>query len=370
MRYVSRDVRPFSRRRGRAPSRAVGARGARAGGGAVNDLARAAIVVAPLALGLGAFALDSVPAWGAPEVPPGVVASVDGEAISRSEFEAFFRRYLRQNLYHGGSEARLREIRSSALDQMILERLVAREVERRGIAGDPQAVDRQIAALEQRYGMSDRWAEVKKKLPVLRQQLLLKSRSDVLRMQIAEIAEPDESQLARYYRENIELFTEPMAWDLSVILVGVPPSALSDAWRAAEARGQELYQQLRAGEDFAALASTESTHESSAAGGVLGLVHKGQLAPEVEAALEAVDVGQVTPPIRVLEGYALFKKEGVRPTRVRSLEQVRERARGLYVREQKKRLWQRFTEELKTNARITLYEQVDAAEQDMAEPPK
>lgn len=346
--------------------------GCAAGGSARlwTKLGCVALWIGLLALGFGALSLGPVRAQGAHGVPLDVVAVIDGESISQKEFEAYLQRYLRQNLYHGGSQERLSELRSQALDQMILERLVSREIERRGIGGDQQAVEQQIAALKQRYGASGRWAEVEAKLPALRQHLYEKSRSEVLRTKIEEIAEPDEAALTRYYEGNLDLFTQPEAWSLSVILVGVPPTAATQDWRVADTKSQELYAEIMSGADFGAVAKANSTHESAASNGSLGLVHKGQLAPEIESALESIAVGGATPPVRVLEGYALFEKQGVRPARVQPFALVRERVRGLYLRDRGKQQWDQFTENLKANAQITVHVRRDAAEQEGANPPK
>ena len=321
-----------------------------------------------LFIAIGALNLESAKAQGAPLVPSGVVALVDGESIALGDFEAFFQRYLRQKLYHGGSREQVRELRSEALDQMILERLIVREIERREIGGDEEAVEQQIAALKQRYGTSDRWTEVQTNLPALRQHLYEKSRSDVLRAEIEEIAEPGEADLTRFYEDNLSLFTEPAAWSLSVILVGVLPTALSQEWREAEAKSQDIYTRILDGSDFGAIAKTDSNHESATSNGWLGLTHKGQLAPEIELALEAISVGETTPPIKVLEGYALFKKQGVRPAQVQPFALVRQRVRELYLRKRKKQQWDSFTEDLRANAQISINEWGDASEPDGANP--
>lgn len=321
-----------------------------------------------LFMAFGALNLEAAKAQGAPLVTSGVVALVDGETIAAGDFEAFFQRYLRQKLYHGGSREQVRELRSEALDQMILEHLIAREVERRDIGGDQQAVEKQIAAYKQRYGASDSWTEVKTKLPALRQHLYEKSRSDVLQAEIEEIAEPGEADLTRYYEDNLGLFTKPEAWSLSVILVGVLPTAVSQEWREAETKSQDIYSRILDGSDFGAIAKTDSNHESATSNGSLGLTHKGQLAPEIELALEAISVGEATPPIKVLEGYALFKKQGVRPALVQPFALVKKRVRGLYLRERKKQQWDLFTEDLRANAQISINERGDASGPDGANP--
>ena len=370
MRNLSREMRRIGNRYESPVQSWIRRRTAGNTGRLAPGLARVAVWAAPLVLAFAVACLTPAKAQDAPVTSHDIVAVIEGEPIPTGEFEAYFRSYLRRKLYHGGSEEQVRALRSDALDQLILERLVAREIEQRGIRGDPEAVEQRIKVLEQRYGTSDRWAAVQQNLPVLRRHLLADSRAAVLRSRIEEVADPSEEELLRFYDDNPVLFTEPVAWEVAVILVGVPPSAASEEWRTAEIKSRDLYERLLAGDDFAALAAAHSTHESATSAGAMGLVHKGQLAPEVEAALEEISVGQATPPIKVLEGYAVFRKLAARPARVQPFSSVMDRARSLYLRERKKAKWDHFTRDLRANAQITIYKHEDAAKQEGANPPK
>ena len=65
--------------------------------------------------------------------------------------------------------------------------------------------------------------------------------------------------------------------------------------------------QARAGGDFAALARQFSQGSMAAGGGDLGWVQEGQTRPEIEAALAALEVGEVSDPIATLEGYHIVR---------------------------------------------------------------
>jgi peptidyl-prolyl cis-trans isomerase SurA len=71
-----------------------------------------------------------------------------------------------------------------------------------------------------------------------------------------------------------------------------------------DAEGLET--QLRAGAPFNTVARQFSQNPSAAEGGNIGWVHEGQLAPELNNALEKLGPGEVTPPIRSTGGYYIL----------------------------------------------------------------
>jgi len=76
------------------------------------------------------------------------------------------------------------------------------------------------------------------------------------------------------------------------------------------ARVQEIRKKALAGEDFAALAKTESDDvQTGAKGGDLGTFKHGQMVPEFEQAAFSLAVGQVSEPVKSKFGYHLIKVE-------------------------------------------------------------
>jgi hypothetical protein len=293
-------------------------------------------------------------------LPEGAFAVIDGETVPRAEFEAYLARYARSKLYHGGSEARYKELRAAATERFIMDRLMLREALRRGVEGDPEDVERQVRALEARYEDSETWAEVREQLPKIRQALLDKTRVAALLDEVERVAEPDPAELRRFYDANIELFTTPGAERLAVILKGVPPSAATAEWREAEAEAAGLLARVEAGTDFAALAREHSTHATAAEGGDMGMVHKGELSAAVQEAVDAIEPGQTTPPVRVLEGYVIFKLLDRVPPEVRAFEDVSDRALALHRRHLSQQQKNDFVSALREKAVVTIGESENA----------
>ncbi|MFY9287626.1 MAG: peptidylprolyl isomerase [Alphaproteobacteria bacterium] len=77
-----------------------------------------------------------------------------------------------------------------------------------------------------------------------------------------------------------------------------------------------LVQQLQGGANFAAIARQFSQGTGAAAGGDVGWIQEGQLAPELNQALTTLQTGQLAGPIRTSSGYHIL---GLREKRVISL---------------------------------------------------
>ncbi len=77
----------------------------------------------------------------------------------------------------------------------------------------------------------------------------------------------------------------------------------------------ELKTKIAAGEKFDELARVYSEDKSAASGGNLGWFSSGELNPQLEEALDKLEPGQVSEPIRTPLGWYLVKLENVRSTK-------------------------------------------------------
>ncbi|NOD66710.1 peptidylprolyl isomerase [Ruegeria sp. HKCCD7303] len=91
-----------------------------------------------------------------------------------------------------------------------------------------------------------------------------------------------------------------------------------------EEKAKELKLQLDEGADFAELARENSTGPSGPNGGALGWFGKGQMVPEFEGAVIALEKGQVSDPVQTQFGWHLVKLNDKRKTEAPELDIVRE----------------------------------------------
>lgn len=309
--------------------------------------------LAPLALAC-AVAHGAEPA-AAPAAVAGqqVVALVNGEPISATDFRNYFRAFIGQNYYHGVEPDQRAAIAEEAMTALINDRLLLQEATKRGLKGDKEKAKQRLAALRARFAQPpETAAEFEKQSPAIEAELLNDTKLEELQAKIEDAGVLSEAMVRAFYAANKELFTTPQSSDLSILLVGVPPHGAADEWKAAETKAAEIHARLKAGAAFEALASENSTDESAKAGGRLGPVHEGQIPDHVAAAVNATAVGGLTDPIRILEGFAIFKVHSRTPPSLQSFESTKERAEGLLRRKTEDGNWKKFLSDLRANARI------------------
>lgn len=287
--------------------------------------------------------------------PDDKIASVGSEVITTGEFAIYLQQYLRQKLYHGGSKEQTLRLANEALDAMIEERLLGIAAERRGLRGNPDAVAARIEGFREQYSESPQWATIEPRLVDIERDLLRKSKIEELRQVVSDVAPPEEATVRAFYASNPELFTRPAAYDVDLILIGVPPSALKPEWAAAGEKAEGIRDQIGQGADFAALAREHSTEPSREKGGAVGRIHKGQLPDAAQSVVEAMKPGEVSKPIRILEGYLILRLNERFEAQLQPFDAVSERAEGLYLREQAKTQWTEYLAQLRGEAEVKTF---------------
>ena len=101
-----------------------------------------------------------------------------------------------------------------------------------------------------------------------------------------------------------------------------------------EEEAKAIIEELDGGAEFETLAKTKSTGPSGPNGGDLGYFGKGQMVPEFEAAVFALEKGQYTKaPVQTQFGWHVIKKEDQRIAEPPGFEDVKEQIRQMLARE-------------------------------------
>ncbi len=295
--------------------------------------------------------------------PGAVVATVAGERITLEEYQVNLQAAYRQRFFHGKvPEEQEEAFRREVLDALIERILLRKEAGRRGLEPDAAWVETQLKQIEGRYRNLPRWTAQRDTLVAgLRRQLEEQSLIERLRVAVESQVRLDDAAVLQYYREHPDIFTTPRRERVSTILLRVEPWAPESTWRAAADEARRLLEKLRKGADFAELARLHSGDESAARGGDLGYVHAGMLSAEAQAVVDGLAPGEVSEPVRLLRGYALFRLEGRTPPRLNEFARVETRARALLLRERKQQAWREIVAGLRENTPITIDETLLAA---------
>lgn len=297
------------------------------------------------------------------EQPAAVFATVEGTVITVEEFEAGVQAAIRQRYFHGqvpadGLAALRREVAQSLVDRVLL----AREARRRDIQPETAWVESQLRQLEARLQTDPRWEPRRADLLAdARRQLNDDSVIHRLKQQVEQVPAADAGAVRDYYRVHPDKFTTPERVRVSMILLKVEPWAPSAGWAAAEEEAGRLLEQLRLGADFTALARLHSADPSAARGGDLGYVHRGMFSEETQHVIDALAPGGLSEPVRLLQGFALFRLDERAPPRLNEFGQAEERARGLLRRERQEAAWEAMRAGLRAGARVEINEAVMSA---------
>lgn len=285
-------------------------------------------------------------------------ARVAGESVTRAEYDVAVSMAARQRFYHGNvDEKRRKELRLQVAGELADRILLRQEAMRRGLKVESAHIDREVGQELGRYRVDELSAERRRHLQqMVREQVAERLLRERLERQVKELPPPAQTDVRAYYEANKDKFTTPPQQRLSLILLKVAPSAPVEAWRAAQQEGQRLRRKLMAGGDFAELATLHSGDGSAERGGELGFVHRGMLAPEAQVVVDALKVGEVSEPLNLLQGVALFKLEERKPEVLNPFDRVRERATGLLQRERAEQAWRALLRSLRAKAQVEFYD--------------
>jgi parvulin-like peptidyl-prolyl isomerase len=247
-------------------------------------------------------------------------------------------------------------VRQEVADQIVARALRLQEARRLGLKADNSAIQATLDSYDERYRNSPRWqAQRTEMLAVLGQRLEEEDLLRQLEKRIRDVEVPDRLQLEQYYKAYPEKFTEPAQQKVSVILLGVDPSSSTEVWDAAMTEAAGLVSELRAGADFAELARLRSADRSAQAGGDMGYLHAGMLSPAAQEVVDALDIGVVSDPVRLLKGIAIFRVSERRQARLRAYSDVEQRVRALSTRQRSDEAWEAFNRRLASTTPVHIY---------------
>lgn len=303
---------------------------------------------------LGAMALLAGAAVAEPPPAAAPVLVVQGQAITRADYDAALHEAARQRFFHGRPTPEQREALRHEVTLGLIDRvLLVNEARRRRLTPDAARREAVLTRAQARLAQLDLTPAAREEaLGVWRQRAEEEALVVALEAEATRLPPASEQMLREYYAAHLDKFTTPARQRLGLILLKVAPSAPVGAWQAAQAEGKRLAERLKQGADFADLARIHSGDASAERGGDLGWVHAGMLAPEAQAAVEALAPGEVSAPLTLLQGVALFRVLERQPPQRNSFEQVVERVRGLWAREQAAQAWQGVLHNLRRHAEI------------------
>lgn len=306
---------------------------------------------------LGSEALAATAGGNTSSNTPPFFAKVGKVVISQREYDAAYASASSARFYHGKPpDAEIAVMQREVADKLITNVLLLNEAKRLKLKPDLAEVKEKLEKYEQRNAANQQWQKVRvRALPFLTRQLQEESMRNKLEQRARKVPSPNEKQLRAYYTAHPDKFTEPEQLRVSVILLRVDPSAPD--FDTARKKGEELVKQLRAGADFAELANLHSGDaETADQGGDMGYLHGGMLAGVAQESVNKLKPGEISDPVGMMEGMAIFKLTDRKEAKLNSFEAVKQRASALYLTDEGERAWNALIAKLKKKTPIQVNE--------------
>ncbi len=256
-----------------------------------------------------------------------IVASVNGDIVTRSELVKTARQYLDDDLPPERQRRAYRDI----LNELVNEKLLNQQVSEAGINVGEDQVDAAIADIQKTNGIDDdqlrealdargvSWAAYRDQV-----------RSQLVRMQLvaqkvqSRVVVP-EADIRAEYEARSRREPPKVKVEISHIFLRLDEGAPAERRADVGNRIDALRRRVEAGEDFEELARAHSQGPTAGRGGSLGEMELSALMPELRSAVEKLGVGRISPPVLTPSGVHLVRLDQRVELPAKSYEELRDR---------------------------------------------
>lgn len=199
----------------------------------------------------------------------------------------------------GDADAITREFEQSYLATLIRREVLTPEAEARGVEVTDEEVSEQLEEIQSEFASPSAFEEALKEqgltLAQLEQLIADRQLEQKLRESVNEDLAPEDAEIQAYYEENIEDFQETEAQHILVKKEALARDIADQLQDAPRSQMRSL---------FARLAKQHSTDKTNKAdGGKLGFFAPGQFVPEFQEGADAVEVGEISEPVKTEFGF-------------------------------------------------------------------
>lgn len=279
-------------------------------------------------------------------VPPHIMAEVDGDAITVTEFTTeFFPLVEGYDTPSSDQEKEaLKNLKEALLDQLIEKRLILLEAPKMGITVGDDEVEEALASIQRGYpegGFEEvlqdettllRWKEQ------LRQRLLIEKVISRVSQVTSSI---DEKTMRQYYEKHREQFVVTEQVRVRQIVVKDRKDA------------ESMLRKLKRGDPFDALAKQHSLGPEAEEGGDLGFFGRGEMPEEFDVVF-SLQEGELSDIIQSPYGFHIFQVVAKRGQSELDFAQVKDQIRNVIIREEADKTFQDWLKSIKKEANITV----------------
>ena len=304
-------------------------------------------------------AAQAEPAKPVPAQLPEVLARVNGETVTRQEFQEFVTNI--EGRAGGPVPAEQRDqVYRRVLDQIVGYRLLKQEAKARNVVIPDAEVDARIADIKKQFPSEDVFVQMMVERKMTIERLRSDARDDMaidklIESEVSSKAAVKPEQVQDFYDKNPDQFKQPERVRASHILIGVPQNADAAARTTARAKAETVLKDVKAGKDFAALAKEHSQDPGSAAqGGDLGFFQQGQMVGPFNDAAFGLMPGAISDLVETQFGYHIIKVAEKQPARTIPLDEVRPQVEQFLQNRNREEQTEAFVKSLRSKGKVEI----------------
>jgi peptidyl-prolyl cis-trans isomerase C len=303
--------------------------------------------------------LGDQPAKPVPAQLPDVLARVNGEAVSKSEFDRAVAALEARNGGPVPAQQRDRIFRD-VLDQLVSYKLLVQESRAQKVTVADGDVDQRIKEVQSQFPSEDAFKQMLTARKTSLDQVRSDIRQDMIVQKLIASAIADKvavkpEQVTDFYAKNPDQFMQPEQVRASHILITVPKGADAAAKTAARTKAADILKEVKAGKDFAALATQHSQDPGSAQkGGDLGLFRQGQMVGPFNDVAFKLAPGAVSDLVETEFGFHIIKVAEKQAARTVPLEEVRPQLEQYLQNMNREQQTDAFVDGLKTKGKVDI----------------
>ena len=307
----------------------------------------------------GAALNSQVPVKPVPADLPDVVARVNGEPISRDDFERAVRSLEGRMGGPVPPEQRDRVFRN-VLDDLVGYRLLSQEAAVRKVTVPDTEVAAQVSQIQSQFPSAEEFAKVLAERKVTIEQVRADTRRDLiiakmLREEVEAKTAATAEQVNDFYAKNPEQFKQGERVRASHILISIPRGGDAAAKAEARTKAESNLKDVNSGKDFAALAKQHSQDPGRAVqGGDLGFFTQGQMVGPFNDAAFSLKPGATSELVETEFGFHIIRVVDKQTGRTLPLEEVRPRLEEFLQSQNRRERTEAFVSSLKSRGTIEI----------------
>lgn len=255
-----------------------------------------------------------------------------------------------------------RQIRGAALEHLIEKKLVEQKVKELNIKVTDEEIRQAIEDVKKQNNMASQdvlvTALASQGLTFEQYRSQLKEQIEKLKLVSIEVRakiQVGESEMREYYEANRSKYSEEDTFQARHIFIRTNEKAPAEEIKRTMTTALMVLAEAKSGKDFAELARSYSEDPAARKdGGALGTFKKGDMMPELEAAILAMKPGEISELVYTASGFHIVKLEERTTGKMKPFDSVKTEIEEALYRKKSEERFAQWAKELRSKASIEM----------------